>query len=603
VVQNIKEIFAAEASLKEQVENQEIHAQIAPITAAVSEYETAFNETVDLLNRQAQAQTRMAAAARQVDEVCTQTRVAQQAQADRQMARSNFLMLAGTLVAVAVGILCAVGSAFIVVRPVRRTADMLKDIAQGDGDLTQRLAVESDDEIGQMAGWFNTFISKLHDIVGNISASFETVSASANQLLAISGQMDRGVHEMEDKSTAVAKAAGEMSQNMNSIAAASEQASSNVELVAAAMDSMNQTVVDIGKSSDKAGAVTRRAVDEARQASSKVDSLGTAAEEISKVTQVITDISDQTNLLALNATIEAARAGDAGKGFAVVANEIKELARQTAEATKGIKQQIEGIQSSTAETVADISRVADVIGEVDGMVSTINTAVEDQVGSTAEITENVSQAAKGIGEVNENVARSSAFAGEIASDITEVSRIAETLSENSARVSANSGDLNRLSEELIVLIGEFKVGRSPDSEALGSDADEDLIPWDSRIQFDIDPIDRQHRRLVDLINQLHNAMRKRAGKSVMASILDQLARYTRQHFEDEEALMEKYGYDDLDGHRRLHAKLVGQVLEFRQRFEAGDATVSMELMTFLRDWLLNHIDKVDRQYVPVMQGE
>ncbi len=92
---------------------------------------------------------------------------------------------------------------------------MLKDIAQGEGDLTGRLAVESKDEIGQMAGWFNAFISKLHDIVRNISEYFETVSASANQLLFISRQMDDGVRDMGDKSAAVARAADEMSQNMN----------------------------------------------------------------------------------------------------------------------------------------------------------------------------------------------------------------------------------------------------------------------------------------------------------------------------------------------------------------------------------------------------
>ena len=191
----------------------------------------------------------------------------------------------------------------------------------------------------------------------------------------------------------------------------------------------------------------------------KVDSLGSAAAEIGKVTQLITDISDQTNLLALNATIEAARAGDAGKGFAVVANEIKELARQTAQATKGIKQQIEGIQNSTAETVSDISRIADVIGEVDEMVSSIGSAVEMQVAAAGDISENIGQAASGMAEVNESVTRTSAFAGEIASDIAEVNRIAGTIADNSTRVSTNAGDLAILAKDLIVVIGEFKVDR------------------------------------------------------------------------------------------------------------------------------------------------
>ena len=602
VTKNIQGIYSTADSLKEGVEDQDVIEEIAPIVAAVSDYETAFNETVNLLRRQIESQDGMARAAGQVERVCSEARMDQKAKAESQMSRSNILMLAGTLVAVAVGIFFAVASAFMVVRPVRRTADMLENIARGDGDLTRRLTIESEDEIGQMAGWFNTFISKLHDIVRNISQSFETVSASSDQLQVISGRMDAGVREMGEKSAAVANAAEEMSQHMHSIAAVSEKASGNVELVASAMEHMRQTVTDVGKSSDQAGAVTRRAVDEARLASSKVDSLGSAAAEIGKVTQLITDISDQTNLLALNATIEAARAGEAGKGFAVVANEIKELAKQTAEATQGIKRQIEGIQASTAETVSDISRIADVIGEVDEMVSSIGSAVELQVAAAADISENAGQAANGMAEVNENVTRTSAFAGEIASDIAEVSRIAGTIADSSAQVSTNAGDLALLAKDLIVVIGEFKVDRTVGDERGVSSDEADLIVWDKSIQFDIEAIDRQHHRLVDLINQLHNAMRRRAGQRIMASILAELADYTKRHFKDEEGLMKKHGYDDLDAHRQLHKKLVDQVIEFKRRFEAGDATVSMELMTFLKNWLLNHIDNVDRRYVPVMKG-
>ena len=276
--------------------------------------------------------------------------------------------------------------------PIVNTGEILQDIAQGEGDLTKRLVVHGKDEVGKMAGWFNAFISKLHDIVRNIAEYFETVTASANQLLIISKQMDEGVTSMGEKSSAVARAANEMSQNMNSVAAATEEAATNVRIVASTVDNLNQMMQEIGNNSEIARSISNKAVDEMLQASSKVNDLGEAAAEINKVTEVITEISEQTNLLALNATIEAARAGESGKGFAVVANEIKELAKQTSAATLNIRRQIEGIQSHIQETVGDISNVAEVITEVDTTVSSISASVETQMNASVEIIENLHQA-------------------------------------------------------------------------------------------------------------------------------------------------------------------------------------------------------------------
>lgn len=114
--------------------------------------------------------------------------------------------------------------------------------------------------------------------------------------------------------------------------------------------------------------------------------------------------------------IEAARAGEAGKGYAVVANEIKDLARQTAEATQEIRLKIDGIQNSTDATVTEIKRIQSVITNVDDIVGTITTAVEEQSSSTKEITNNVNQGAQGIQAVNENVTKSSGDSATIAAD-------------------------------------------------------------------------------------------------------------------------------------------------------------------------------------------
>lgn len=344
-----------------------------------------------------------------------------------------------------------------IVQPVVRTSEMLRDIAEGEGDMTRRLDAASKDEIGDMARWFNLFIEKIQDVIRGISASAQSLASSSANLSSISSQMSSGTADMSSRAGGVAAAAEEMSANMNSVAAATEEAATNMGLVASATEQMTSTVAEIARNMEKARNITGEAVADAKSASADIDALGHSAQDIGKVTETITEISEQTNLLALNATIEAARAGEAGKGFAVVANEIKELARQTAEATREIRGKIEGIQRSTQGTVTRIQGIGRVIGEIDGIVSTIATAAEEQSVTMREIASNVAQAAQGIQEVTRNVSESSAVSGEIARDIAGVNQAAGEMADGSNLVKMNAGELSRQSEELRALVGRFKV--------------------------------------------------------------------------------------------------------------------------------------------------
>ena len=344
-----------------------------------------------------------------------------------------------------------------ITKPVKTVVDGLKDIAEGEGDLTKRLELKSQDEIGELAKWFNTFMEKLQGIIKDIAGNAESLDSSSNELSAISQQMSSGSEQTSSKANTVATATEEMSSNMSSVAAASEEASTNVGMVATASEQMTGVINEIAQNTEKARTITGEAVSQAVSASEKVDELGRAANEIGKVTETITEISEQTNLLALNATIEAARAGEAGKGFAVVANEIKDLAKQTAEATGEIKNKIEGIQGSTEGTVTQIEQISKVINDVNEMVGTIATAVEEQSVTTKEIARNVVQASQGIQEVTENVAQSSTVAGEIARDITEVNQAAGEMSNSSSQVNMSAEELSKLAEQLKEMVGKFKV--------------------------------------------------------------------------------------------------------------------------------------------------
>ena len=345
----------------------------------------------------------------------------------------------------------------MVVKPISEVVEGLQDIAEGEGDLTKTLNITSEDEVGELSKWFNTFMGKLRAIIAEISGNADSMTSASVDLSKLSGNLSEGADLTSAKSNTVATAAEEMSSNINSVAAATEQASTNMNLVATAAEEMTSTINEIAQNSEHARTITQDAVQQANDASQKIDELGRAAQEISKVTETITEISEQTNLLALNATIEAARAGEAGKGFAVVANEIKELARQTAEATQDIKNRIEGIQKSTSMSVKQVEGISKVINDVNEIVSTIATAVEEQSVTTKEIAGNVAQASNGMQEVSENIAQSSAVSSEIARDIAEVNQSSNDISNSSSQVDMSAQQLSRLAEQLKQLVGKFKI--------------------------------------------------------------------------------------------------------------------------------------------------
>jgi methyl-accepting chemotaxis protein len=349
----------------------------------------------------------------------------------------------------------SIGAAIL--RPVNAIVNFFMELSRGEGDLSKRIVTAAKDEIGDMAQWFNTFMDKLQSLIKEIAGNSKTLEASSAGLTGIARQLAKGAEDMLSRSHGVATATEEMSANLNNVAAASEQASTNVNMVAAASEEMTATVREIAQNSGKARGITEVAVNKANSTSAKVNELGQAALEISKVTEVITEISEQTNLLALNATIEAARAGEAGKGFAVVANEIKELAKQTATATLQIKSRIEGIQNSTNETVVEIGEISKVIDEVNDIVSTIATAVEEQSVSSQEISNNISQASQGIEEVNQNVNQTSAVSSSISSDIAMVNKGVQDITANSSQVDMKASELAQLAAQLQQLVGRFKV--------------------------------------------------------------------------------------------------------------------------------------------------
>ncbi|WP_419657974.1 methyl-accepting chemotaxis protein [Desulfosarcina variabilis] len=354
-------------------------------------------------------------------------------------------------------------SARSVTGPINRTVLMLKDIAQGEGDLTKRLDVLKKDEIGELAGWFNTFLDKLQSMIRKIAENTRVINSASEDFSQIAIQLSEGAGDTSARANNVSTAAEEMSANLSSVAAAMEESTTNINVVATATEEMSATVNEIAQNAEKARSVVDQAIQKAGTTSGQMDTLNQAAMGIGKVVETITEISEQVNLLALNATIEAARAGEAGKGFAVVANEIKELAKQTSAATLEIKEKIENIQGSTDGTVKGISEISEVIQQVNEIVGTIATAVEEQSTATSEIASNIAQASQGMQEVNQNVNQSSTVATKISNDIAVVNESSSGIAGNSDQVRSSAENLRRMAGELKTIVGSFKVGDGDES--------------------------------------------------------------------------------------------------------------------------------------------
>ncbi len=271
--------------------------------------------------------------------------------------------------------------------------------------------------------------AKLVTTLRTVSENAQALSASSEELTAVSQQMSANSEET--------------STQANVVASASEQVTKNVATVATAAEEMSASVKEIAKNASDAAKVATQAVKVADDTNKTVGKLGESSIEIGKVIKVITSIAQQTNLLALNATIEAARAGEAGKGFAVVANEVKELAKQTATATEEISQKIEAIQNDTKGAVSAIEEIGKIINQINDIQNTIASSVEEQTATTNEIARNAAEAAKGSNEISKN--------------ITNVSEAARSTTEGANNTLTAATELSKLAAELKRVVEQGKV--------------------------------------------------------------------------------------------------------------------------------------------------
>ena len=335
-------------------------------------------------------------------------------------------------------------------RPLQQLSTAMLELVEDEVDLTTRMDVARDDEVGELSALINRLIAHLCATIQNVATMTAEVSQAASEIARSSEEAANGAKGQRDQTTQVSAGVEEMSATVVEVAQQSIEASAAAE--------------QAGTRASEGGEVVRETIsaistiaEVVSESSNAVSRLGKRGEEIGQVIEVINDIADQTNLLALNAAIEAARAGEHGRGFAVVADEVRKLAERTTQATKEVAASITAIQAETGEAVDRMNAGTTKVEQGVGLAQQAGEALDRIVGDST----NMARLVQSIAATSEEQAKA---ADDIARSIESIANVTIE-SADGAGVAARAADsLSKQSDDLLDAISRFKVEETVNHE-------------------------------------------------------------------------------------------------------------------------------------------